>query len=627
MEGDRHIAFPSLERQQALIVAEREAEREEFKRLTQAGGLQRRVARGDCWWPVTTGRHYYNSLNQLVVEIDREPSEEEHNFEYGRPVALFDVDDRDEIHYITTLASVNRVTGDRMLVVVPSDEVATQLSRCRRLGVMISLDETTFRLMLDALQQVRSARGDRLAYLRDLCYGRGLKPQCLTFAPLRFPWLNPTQEHAVNEVLRAEDVAVVHGPPGTGKTTTLVEAICETLRREDQVMVCAQSNMAVDWISERLMERGVSVLRVGNPSRVTDEMLAQTYERQFEDHPDYPQLWSLRRTLREMRNHRRSSAESYHNRATRLRNRINQLEIGIHNAVMSHARAITCTLAGSASRVLQGMHIGTLFIDEAAQAMEAACWIAMTKCRRVILAGDHQQLPPTIKSLEAMRGGLGVTLMERLVATQPTAVTLLGVQYRMNEHIMQFSSNWFYDGKVEAAPMVRYRSILDMDTAIEWVDTADIEGHELWVDHQSGRINPAEAQRTLDVLQAYFEKIGAQRIEQEHIDVGLISPYRAQVRLLRRMLARSAFFKPYRHCISVNTVDGFQGQERDIIVIGMVRANERGQIGFLRDLRRMNVAITRARYKLIIVGHVPTLTRHPFYRQLHQYVTDLQQAD
>ena len=358
----------------------------------------------------------------------------------------------------------------------------------------------------------------------------------------------------------------MHGPPGTGKTTTLVEAIYETLRRENQVLVCAQSNMAVDWISERLVDRGVEVLRIGNPTKVNDKMLGFTYERRFEAHPDYPQLWAIRKAIRELRSAKRRGSDSYHQKLDRLKSRETELELRINNELFNSARVISCTLAGSDSRVLQGMKFATLFIDEAAQALEAACWIAIRKANRVIFAGDHCQLPPTVKCLEAIKGGLAKTLMERIVQSNPQVVTLLKVQYRMNDDIMRFSSDWFYCGQVESAPEVKYRSILDLDTPMTWIDTSELglEAHEELVGETYGRINRAEAQLTIDTLQQYFERLGRQRVLDERLDVGIISPYRAQVQLLRRMLRKSAYFKPLKHLITVNTVDGFQGQERDI---------------------------------------------------------------
>jgi predicted DNA helicase len=311
-----------------------------------------------------------------------------------------------------------------------------------------------------------------------------------------------------------------------------------------------------------------------------------------------------------------------------LKSRATELEIRINNDLFGEARVIASTLVGAANRLLDGQKFGTLFIDEAAQALEAACWIPLRRVSRVVLAGDHCQLPPTVKSIAALKAGLGKTLMERIVEMHPEAVTLLKIQYRMNDDIMRFSSNYFYHGQVESAPEVKYRSILDMDVPMTWIDTSQFDlpltsFKEEFVGESFGRINKAEAELTLLALQNYFEKIGKQRLLDERIDVGIISPYRAQVQYLRRLLMKREYFKPFRRLISVNTVDGFQGQERDIIVISLVRSNDEGQIGFLRDLRRMNVAITRARMKLIILGNAPTMTRHPFYRQLWQYIDNL----
>ena len=612
-----------LQKQKILLQKEYEAERDEFRRQTETVGIRRKVKRGDCWFPLRVGRHYYNSLNQLVVEVFRdEDTEIEHNFEYGRQVMFFDIDVREEIHYLPFTSTVSYAEETRMVIVLTDPAYLDRIAACTHLGVQLSFDETTHRLMMEALDRVIKAKGNRLAQLRDLFYNHS-RTEEFTFDPIRFPWLNSTQEAAVNRVLRAKDVAIVHGPPGTGKTTTLVEAIYETLRRENQVLVCAQSNMAVDWISERLVDRGVEVLRLGNPARVNDKMLSFTYERRFESHPDYPQLWAIRKAIRELQAQRKRSNQSFHDKLDRLKSRATELEMRINNELMGTARVIACTLAGSANRLLDGMKFATLFIDEAAQALEAACWIAMRRANRLILAGDHQQLPPTVKSIEALQGGLGETLMERIVKSNPQVVTLLQVQYRMNDAIMHFSSEWFYDGRVQSAPDVKFRSILDLDTPIVWIDTDGMDMKEEFVGENYGRINKGEAQLTLETLHNYFERIGRQRMLDERLDVGIISPYRAQVQYLRRQIRHDDYFKPFRNAIAVNTVDGFQGQERDIIVISLVRANDDGQIGFLRDLRRMNVAITRARMKLIILGDTSTLTRHPFYRKLHQYIQQL----
>ena len=613
--------------QRLLLQLEYETEKEAFRKQTETIGLARKVKRGDAWWPVKTGKSYYNSMNQLALEIHRTADDDiEHNFEYGRPVRFFTSRTDSPIKYFNFTATVSYVDGDRMVVIVPDNNRLLELQNAEGLGVQLFFDETSYRLMFEGLDRVIKARGNRLAELRDLFYSH--RPfGHYTFAPMAFPYLNKTQEEAVNEVLRAKDVAIVHGPPGTGKTTTLVEAINETLMRESQVLVCAQSNMAVDWISEKLVDRGIPVLRIGNPTRVNDKMLSFTYEHRFEAHPDYPQLWSIRKALRELRQHRKRGDSSYHQKTERLKSRATELEVRINSELFGEARVIACTLTGSAHRLLQGQKYNTLFIDEAAQALEAACWIPMRKVSRVVLAGDHCQLPPTVKSIAALKAGLGKTLMERIVENHSDEVSLLKIQYRMNEQIMRFSSDWFYHGQVESAPSVKYRGILDYDIPIEWrqasIDDEGTPPAEEFVGESFGRINKTEAQLTLDTLQRYFEKIGKQRVLDERIDVGVISPYRAQVQYLRQQLRKREFFKPFRHLISVNTVDGFQGQERDIIVISLVRSNDEGQIGFLRDLRRMNVAITRARMKLIIMGNASTMTRHPFYSKLYEYVQSL----
>ena len=631
----------TLLKQKALLETEYNKEKENFKRQMQAIGLERRIKRGDAWHPVRIGRSYYNSLNQLAIEVYRTSDEDiEHNFEFGKPVCFFKVEQDDRLDSVTsktdkhkgfdviTTGMVSYADADRMVVTIPDKTgTATLLQNTDGIGIQLFFDETSYKLMFEALDRAIRAKGNRLAYLRDLFYSKQ-KAQTFSFDTIRFPWLNSTQELAVNNVLRAKDVAVVHGPPGTGKTTTLVEAIYETLKRESQVMVCAQSNMAVDWISEKLVDRGVPVLRIGNPTRVNDKMLSFTYERKFESHPDYPELWSIRKAIREMRsNRKRGVSDNWHQKLDRLKSRATEIECRINAQLFGEARVIASTLVGSANRVMSGQKFTTLFIDEAAQALEAACWIPMKRTTRVVFAGDHCQLPPTVKSIEAMRGGLAKTLMERIVENKPEVVTLLTVQYRMNEKIMQFSSDWFYDGKVIAAPEVCHRGILDYDLPMIWIDTSGTEAYEQFVGESFGRINKKEAALTLEKLQEYFEKTGKQRILDESIDVGIISPYRAQVQYLRQQIKKKEFFRPYRKLISVNTVDGFQGQERDIIIISLVRSNNEGQIGFLSDLRRMNVAITRARMKLIIMGNAETLSHTLFYKKLYEYVMQISNGE
>jgi len=610
-----------IQKLRQLLTLEYESEKEEFRIQSEQMGLQRKLHRGICWYPVSVGRSYYNSLNQLVVEIEKAYTEDDDIdtlFEYGKPVQFFTIPGAEAATYFPFSSTISFVEAGRMVVVLPSTQALIDLQNATALGVQLYFDETSYKTMFHALDDVARAQKNRLADLRDI-FGGHTAAQKRTLAPIAFPWLNDTQQEAVNEVLRAKDVQVVHGPPGTGKTTTLVEAIYETLRRETQVLVCAQSNMAVDWISERLVDHGVPVLRIGNPTRVNDKMLSFTYERRFEAHPAYTELWAIRNTIRQL-HEQRKRGESTHQKIARLRERAAEIEMQIRSDLFNEARVVACTLVGSASKLLVGQRYSTLFIDEAAQALEPACWIAIRRASRVVLAGDHQQLPPTIKCYEALRQGLGKTLMERIVENQPDSVRLLRVQYRMNDAIMQFSSDWFYGGRLQSDPSVRHRSILDFDTPITWIDN---DAPEEYIGENHGRINKAEALLLIDTLKQYVNKIGLHRFLDERLDVGIISPYRVQTQYIRSLIKKEAELKPLRRSITVNTVDGFQGQERDIIIISLVRSNEQGQIGFLGDLRRMNVAMTRARMKLIILGNAATLAHSPFYKKLIAYIQAL----
>lgn len=616
-----------LQQQSAMLQKEYEYEKELYRQQTREAGIPKRIQQGVCWFPVKLGADRYNSLNQLTVEVTRTETEEtEHSFEYGRPVCFFRISADRQIRYFNFSAVISYVQDNKMVIVLPGPQVLPELVVTGELGVQLYFDDTSYKTMFAALREVAEAKGNRTARLREVLLGKAPALRRET-GPVRFPWLNASQEKAVNQVLCAKEVAVVHGPPGTGKTTTLVEAVYETLHRENQVMVSAQSNTAVDWIAEKLVDRGIPVLRIGNPTRVNDKMLAFTYERRFEAHSDYPELWQIRKTIREMTGRLRKSGredrERLHNQLTKLRVRATGLEIRIDTELFTEARVIACTLVGAASRVLERKRFSSLFIDEAAQAIEAACWIAISRADRVILAGDHCQLPPTIKCIEAARGGLGRTLLEKVVLHKPETVSLLKIQYRMHEDIMRFPSRWFYHDELEAAPEVKYRGILDFDTPVSWIDTSELDLQEKAVAEGTGRLNTGEAELLVRELKNYMERIGIRRILEEHIDFGVISPYRAQVHYLRHLLKKEPFFRPCRRLITVHTVDGFQGQERDVIMISLVRANEKGQIGFLRDLRRMNVAITRARMKLLILGEAVTLTRHPFYRELYEYIGGL----
>lgn len=615
--------------QEYLLKLEYDYEKQEFEELCRNAGVNRRIRQGKCWYPIFAGRTYYNALNQLVIEVinndqaiaESTGKEAEHDFEPGRPVAFFRTPAKSEGGgempiFFPYSCVVSRVDEQRMLLTIPNVQAAEVLRDYAMqglLGVQLSFDATSHRVMREAINKVKNTEDKKLIHLRNVLIGKE-HPGFRSEQPINFPWLNASQNSAIQKVLRAREVAIVHGPPGTGKTTTLVEAISETLKRETQVLVCAQSNAAVDWISEQLLARGISVLRVGNPLRVSDNLLEATYERRYEAHPDYIELWNIRKALREKKGNS--------NLQNKLRNRATEIEIRINEDLFDQSRVIASTLIGTASRVLERKHFSTLFIDEAAQAFEAASWAAIIKADRVIFAGDHLQLPPTIKCREAEIKGLSKTLMEKVAENKPTCVELLTTQYRMHKDIMQFSSEWFYEGRLVADPNVATRTVMPLDTPVVWIDTKELGFEEQLNPLSQSRLNSSEALLLVKTLRDYCRNMGIERIVNDRIDFGIISPYKSQVQLLRKLVRQSNYLKPINRQISVNTVDGFQGQERDVILISMVRGNDEGRIGFLNDLRRMNVAITRARMKLIILGDTTTLCHNKFYKKLIEHIKE-----
>ncbi|MCR5444734.1 MAG: AAA family ATPase [Bacteroidales bacterium] len=605
-------------RQRELVAQELQEEQQAYRRrfeergLPLTGSLIREPA---CRYPVSLGDDAYNPLGQLTLHLrfDVDEEEAELEFEPGKPVTFFYLDSNGP-HELPHQCYVERVDDSALTVSVPNKGAMQSLrdtAQRHPLGVQLGIDNTSFRVMEEALRAAEHNDNERFVRLRDVLVGNR-HPSFRNLPQVSFPWLNESQRDAIQKVVECQEVSIIHGPPGTGKTTTLVEAIIETLQRETQVLVCAPSNAAVDWISEQLMRRGIHVLRVGNPLRMSDEMLDCSYERRYAAHPDYHELWSVRKALRDG-----ARGEQAH----RLRRRETELEIKINADLFEQARVVSCTLIGSAYRLMERRRFSTLFIDEAAQALEPACWAAILKADRVVMGGDHQQLPPTVKSLEAARGGLADTLMQKVVGLWPQCVSLLTVQYRMNEDIMEFSSRWFYHGRLQAAPEVAHRQVSLMDTPLMWLDTSplDLAEHE---SRGNSRSNADEARLVIHTLRDYIEMISPQKVESERLDFGIITPYRGQARLIRRLLKMQHFFRRLRRHITIGTVDGFQGQERDVIIISLVRSNAEGKIGFLRDLRRMNVAMTRARMKLIIVGNAATLSRHKFYRALIQHIKE-----
>jgi superfamily I DNA and/or RNA helicase len=513
------------------------------------------------------------------------------------------------------------------------------------LGIDLTFDEVSYREMNQALSAVMAAHGNRLAELRDVLLGARQatfrEPQA---DDLFYPSaLNVSQLAAVRHVIAAQDVAIIHGPPGTGKTTTLVQAILETIRRERRVLVCAPSNTAVDLLTEKLAERGVNVIRMGNPSRVSDLLLKHTLDAGVMAHPSYAKMHAMRQTAEqhrdtaselgkegvrnfgfEVRQHRQQLREE----ARTLRQAADDLERFMTEDVLESVQVITCTLVGASHRHMRHLSFETVFIDEAAQALEPGCWIPIAKGQRIVLAGDHHQLPPTVKSEQAAREGLRETLFEKCIQRQPNTARMLTTQYRMHEQIMGFSSEKFYGGQLVAHPSVRdadleaYDPRFAPDLPVEFIDTAGCGYQELAIPESRSTANPEEAHLLLERLAQLLALGEPTAPDQRPLTIGVIAPYRAQINYLKDAIEDSAMLNDLllQRRLSVGTVDSFQGQERDIIAITLTRSNPQGEIGFLSDIRRMNVGKTRARRKLLLVGDSSTLCRHPFFVELVAYV-------
>ena len=646
----------------------------QFKLKNAKASIQERQRRGFTWYPITITREDIGFGGKVLLELERPVGEQGlHLFQVGKNASLFSnapghsnaAGDPPALNGVITSVRRNKLllaTNKEELpdwVMEGSELGGGKLGGSKlgssKLGIDLIFDEVSYREMENALSEVMRARDNRLAELRDVLLGaRQAGFRANKSDDLFYPSpLNDSQLAAVRHVITAQDVAIIHGPPGTGKTTTLVQAILETIRRERRVLVCAPSNTAVDLLTEKLAERGVNVIRMGNPSRVSDLLLQHTLDARVMAHPSYAKMRAMRETAAQHRNTASEGADKHarqfgfegreHRRllkdeARTLSQAADDLERFIAEDVLESVQVITSTLVGASNRNLRYLGFETVFIDEAAQALEPGCWIAIAKGQRVVLAGDHHQLPPTVKSEKAAIGGLRETLFEKCIKRQPATARMLTVQYRMHEQIMAFSSGQFYGGQLQAHPSVRYAGLeayderFALDLPVEFIDTAGLGFLEITIPESRSTANPEEADLLLTRLTQLLQLLepydhGGQ--EHDHgqdmrksLSIGVIAPYRAQINYLKDAIEENEVLNSLqqRRMLSVGTVDSFQGQERDIIAISLTRSNNHGEIGFLSDVRRMNVGMTRARRKLLLVGDSSTLSSNAFFVELLAYV-------
>jgi ATP-dependent RNA/DNA helicase IGHMBP2 len=616
-----------------LIKLERQADLEYYRQKVLLRSLHQRTKEGTTWYPVRLKRDYIGTGERLMIEIERTVElEQPHAFQSGKSVSVFSngsgKPERDHVNGV-----INYVRDNSMVITLNTEELPDWIDSSL-LGVDVMFDEMTYREMEFALKEVIDAENNRISELREILLGsaKASKRTRKNKGEL-VAGLNQSQQEALEMVWETADVAFVHGPPGTGKTTTLVQAIKSTVGHEHQVLVCAPSNAAVDLLVEKLSEQGLRVLRIGHPARVTEQSLSKTLDALIAAHSNYQELKTLRKKMEQLKSTalKYKRQYGYHEKQERrlllqeskaLKADADALEFYIITDLLQRTEVICSTLVGASHPVLRGRKFKTAFIDEAAQALEAASWIPILRSSRVVFAGDHQQLPPTIKSVEAARLGLSKTLFEKGVERQEQHSAMLKVQYRMHEEIMKFSSAYFYDNELIAHESVRAELLRPNQAPVEFIDTAGAGYVEKQDQETLSRFNEEEAHLLMRRIETLAEEIGLEDWISQKISLGIITPYRAQVELLTRIAESSVILEPLKKMITINTVDAFQGQERDVIAISFVRSNDKSEVGFLGDIRRTNVAMTRARKKLIMIGDSATLGAHPFYLQLIEYVQE-----
>ncbi len=621
-----------LKKIKELLLIEREEDYFQYREQFLRASIEERKKNGATWFPIQILSNELGYADYVHLEIERNNClDMPHQFSAGKNVTLFSNKQSDEVQEL--MGTIKQSHKNKMKLIMHTDELPDWCYD-GKLGVNIQFDDNSYIEMQKALDEVIGAKHNRIAELREIIEGNELPTFEKVDDTIVIPQLNFSQNKAVRHILSANDIAVVHGPPGTGKTTTIVQAIRLVLQTEKQVLVCAPTNTAVDLLTEKLIEQGINVLRVGHPARVSEDLLKSTIDGQIQTHENYKDIKSLRRNAEEYfkmasKYKRAMGRDDYKQRTlyyTEARNCIKEsrlLEDYIVNSLFENAQVICCTPVTSNNKALVKKRFNTLFFDEASQALEAISWIPLLKCNRVIFSGDHFQLPPVVKSAKAKQEGLDKTMLDRCTQID-TISTLLNRQYRMHQHIMQFSNAYFYNNALEADATVK-DTLLSLNEEIdilhipvELVDTAGCSFDEIQNPETLSLSNKGEADlifKHLELLLQQYQHVG----ETTKLDIGIISPYKEQRELLKENLQSFDYSQYLVNELDVKTIDGFQGEERDVIYISLVRSNPNSEIGFLSDIRRMNVALTRAKKKLVVIMDTATIGNHPFYKKFIDY--------
>lgn len=631
-----HQKLERLLQLRKLLKIEREEDLTQYQASFARNNINYRKETGVSWYPVIITNTEIGLGEYLTIDIERSTNlNEPHQFSGGKMAGLFSNTHQDAEPINGTI----KVLGPNKLRLSLTVDELPDWCDDGKLGINLLFDEASYREMDIAMEKVINASHGRLAELRDILYGIKAATFEKIEEPIQLSGLNTSQNEAVQKILSAQDIAIIHGPPGTGKTTTLVQAIIETLKLERQVLVCSSSNTAVDLLTEKLHRAGVNVLRLGNPARISEEVLSNTLDAKIAAHPSYKELRNYRKMAEEyfrmagkykrtFGREEREQRQLFYQEARKILKDADVLENYILSEQFDKAQVIACTPVVSAGRLMRDKQFSTLFMDEAAQALEPMSWIPITRSNKVVFAGDHFQLPPTVKSKKAEAEGLKETLFERGMQMKDVSV-MLNIQYRMHEQIMHFSNQKFYKGNLRADTSVKDRllsSNLDetlLHSAVEFIDTAGCGYTEIVNPESLSISNPEEAHLLVKHLKLLLEQYGQVKREEDMIRLGLISPYKEQVQYLTNKVTEDEELKSYLPQIAIKTIDGFQGQEKDVIYISMVRSNDTKEIGFLNDIRRMNVALTRAKKKLVVIGDSALLGNYPFYKDFLDYIESI----
>lgn len=607
-----------IQKLQKAILLEKQAEIEYFENLFNHKSLQERVNSGISFYPIQLEEEKIGTSNQWILEFQSESFlNPKAKLQNGQVVSIFTLQElprKEQKSFKAVILSFYKNT----IKVMPYSSELPDWIEGGKLGLDLYFDETSYFLMEKALENLKQKGNPYFEKIKKIAFDK----EEIHFSQayeMQIPNLNTSQKEAVIKVMTSKELAIVHGPPGTGKTTTLTEAIYYLAKNQNKILVCAASNTATDLLAQKVSQKGLKVIRLGHPARMEPEVWKLTLDSVCEQQPYFSQIQELRKRAIQLKDEALKFKRNYNfqdklerketlKEVRELQNEALELEKNIVKNVLKEAQVICCTLTGSDNEYLNKTVFDVLVIDEAAQALEPACWIAIPKAKKLVLAGDHHQLPPTVKSVEAEKMGLSITLFERLIEKYPQASVMLNTQYRANEIIMKFSSEIFYKNDLYADESVKNFSLSIDEPIITFIDTAGCGFSEIQNPETLSFYNPEEA----NILISYIKKLSE---KYPNASIGMISPYKQQVKLLEELVLQENTLKNYK----IDTIDGFQGEEKDIIAISLVRSNEEGEIGFLKDTRRMNVAITRARKKLIVIGDSATIANHPFYEKLLEF--------